>query len=71
MECCSGFTEDVFNKELFRLRNVNPAAVKWLMEIGVERWSLCHSPWSRFGTLTSDYVESINAALMGIRKLPI
>jgi hypothetical protein len=54
-----------------KLRGMNIAAVEWLLSIGKEKWSLCYSPCSRYGMLTSNSVESINSALRGIRKLPI
>lgn len=50
---------------------MNPAVASWLMNVGKEKWSLCYSPCPRFGTLTSNNVESVNGALKKIRKLPI
>jgi hypothetical protein len=53
------------------LEKANPAALQWLMDIPVEKWSILHSPLPRFGLHTSNNVESVNSALRATRKLPI
>jgi hypothetical protein len=65
------FAESDFNENEKKLRKLSNAAADWLLDIGKEKWSLCYSPCSRYGMLTSNSVESINSALRGIRKLPI
>lgn len=50
---------------------MDQAAATWLMDMGTEKWSLCYSPYPRFGTLMSNNVESVNEALRKNRKLPI
>jgi hypothetical protein len=51
------------------LKQMNKAALQWLMDILVEKWSALQSPLPRFGVYTSNNVESINAALKATRKL--
>ena len=53
------------------LKSMNPSAETWLMDVGKEKRSLCYSPYARFGTLTSNNVESVNGALRNICKLSI
>lgn len=64
-------TEVEFIKQAAILKSMNQAAEAWLMDVGKDKWSLCYSPCPRFGTLTSNNVESVNGALRKIRKLPI
>ncbi|KAK1930773.1 hypothetical protein P3T76_013730 [Phytophthora citrophthora] len=49
----------------------NESAIKGLQEIGKQKWAIANSPCTRFNTLTSNNVESVNCALTGIRSLPI
>lgn len=46
-------------------------AHEWLSVIGFEKWSLLHSLVPRFGVLTSNHVESMNAVLKDCRHLPV
>jgi hypothetical protein len=52
------------------LEKANPAALQWLMDIPLEKWSILHSPIPRFG-LTSNNMEAVNSALRATRKLLI
>ncbi|KAF1313637.1 putative Transposon protein, partial [Globisporangium splendens] len=63
--------ETKFEAQAKTLREMNKSAERWLLEVGKEKWSTCYSPCPRYGTLTSNNVESINGVLRGIRKLPI
>jgi hypothetical protein len=60
-----------YNDAAQELQTANPHALQWLLDIPLEKWSICHSPIPRFGVYTSNNVESINAVLKSIRKLPI
>jgi hypothetical protein len=64
-------SEIEFKSATEELKQMNEAALQWLMDIPVEKWSVLHSPFPRFGVYTSNNVESINAALKATRKLPI
>jgi hypothetical protein len=64
-------TKIEFQNSTEELKQMNKAALQWLMDIPVEKWSVLHSPLPRFGVYTSNNVESINAALKATRKLPI
>ena len=48
-----------------------PRAIQWLREIGLKKISLLDSPVCRFGIVTSNNVESINARLLEFREWPI
>ncbi|KAK1943167.1 hypothetical protein P3T76_005804 [Phytophthora citrophthora] len=60
-----------YNRAAADLSAMNESATKWLQEIGKEKWATAYSPCTRFNTLTSNNVESVNGALKGIRSLPI
>ncbi len=53
------------------MNSFNPQAYEWLENVGLERITLLHSPVCRYGTLTSNNVESVNSRLRECRKLPI
>lgn len=60
-----------FEEHAQMLTSMNLNALQWLLDVGKEKWSLCFSPCPRYGTLTSNNVESVNGVLRGIRKLPV
>jgi hypothetical protein len=64
-------TESEFNKQAEILRKMNKGTETWLLDMGKEKWSLAFGSCPRYGTLTSNNVESINGVLRGIRKILI
>jgi hypothetical protein len=62
-----------FNRIAEWMNGINPEAMAWIEEIGLERLAIAFSPPGicRYGTVTSNNVESINSRLRCIRKLPI
>nr|CCA25904.1 Pc21g00130 putative [Albugo laibachii Nc14] len=45
------------------LNQINPAALKWSQDVGVEKWSLAHRPCPRYGQVwrTSAFVEAYSS----------
>ena len=43
------------------LNQINPEALKWLKDIGVEKWSLAQSPCTEYGQFTSNSAEFVNS----------
>ncbi len=53
------------------IRKLNPNALDWIKSIGYDKLTICFSPVRRYGTITSNNVESCNNRLRRLRKLPI
>ena len=51
-----------------KMKNCNPEALQWLLDIPMAKWSVLHTQFFRFGTYTSNNVESINSVLKNIRN---
>lgn len=60
-----------FNSIKDYIVGVNPEAFTWFETIGLEKITLLFSPICRYGTITSNNVESVNSRLREARKLPI
>jgi len=62
-----------FNSVRDSLQAVNSEAMQWFEQIGLPRLTIFFSPPDicRYGTVTSNNVESTNNRLRAIRKLPI
>ncbi|XP_012834091.1 PREDICTED: uncharacterized protein LOC105954952 [Erythranthe guttata] len=59
------------NRYLDKIGEENPNALRYLMNMDREKWTLAHDGGSRRGQLTTNLSESINGALKGARKLPV
>ena len=64
-------TEQLFEKSKLRIRALNNEAAEWLENIGWEKLALSEGLVCRFGTLTSNNVESVNSRFLSFRSLPI
>ncbi|KAE8711701.1 Protopine 6-monooxygenase [Hibiscus syriacus] len=60
-----------FNKHINCLRRVLPQCAQTLEDVGFERWSRLHQLGARYGFMTSNSAESINALSRHSQKLPI
>ncbi|XP_073226869.1 uncharacterized protein [Cicer arietinum] len=49
----------------------NPKALRWIDNIPPEQWTMAYSQGRRWGHMTTNISESINAMLKGTRNLPI
>jgi transposase-like protein len=65
------YREVDFDKHMNRLRRVLPQCAETLDNVGFERWSRVHALGARYGFMTSNSAESINALSRHSRKLPI
>ena len=53
------------------LRDENPAMCEWIDRISIEKWAQHADEGRRFGHMTTNLSECINAVLKGTRNLPI
>ncbi|XP_057785642.1 uncharacterized protein LOC131003177 [Salvia miltiorrhiza] len=66
------YRHEVFNFNFTALEAHNPAgAYKRLTDIGVQRWARSKCPVRRYGFMTSNAAESMNARLLWARRLPV
>ncbi|KAE8674391.1 Potassium channel KAT3 [Hibiscus syriacus] len=65
------YREVDFNKHINCLRRVLPQCAQTLEDVEFERWSRVHQLGARYGFMTSNSAESINALSRHSRKLPI
>jgi MULE transposase domain/MuDR family transposase/SWIM zinc finger len=71
-QAAAAFDEATFNIVMQNMRAINPDAVKWLLDNAPPiHWAECYFPGRRFGHLTSNIAESLNAWLLQARDLPI
>jgi len=65
-------TEDDFNKALDGMKTINPRSVPWLLShANPEHWAELYFKGRRYGHLTSNIAESLNAWLLPAREMPI
>ena len=65
-------TKSEFNEAILEMRQIDKAAVKWLFEhADPTHWAEIYFPGKRYGHLTSNIAESLNAWLLRARELPI
>jgi hypothetical protein len=60
-----------YTKRADALKLKNAVALEWLEAADKVKWSAAHSPCPRFGTMTSNNVESTNSALLQAREKPL
>nr|XP_004490053.1 uncharacterized protein LOC101492937 [Cicer arietinum] len=53
------------------IKMANPKALRWIGNIPPEQWTMAYSQGQRWGHMTTNVSESINAVLKGTRNLPI
>jgi hypothetical protein len=65
-------SEEVFNDIIQQMHDVNPASVKWLLKhADPKHWVEFYFPGHRYGHITSNIAESLNAWLSEAREKPI
>ena len=65
------YRTEVCDKYLKDISNIHRRAFDYLVDVGVEKWSLAYCPEKRYGFMTTNIAEAINAAAKEARKLPI
>ncbi|KAK9998228.1 hypothetical protein SO802_017831 [Lithocarpus litseifolius] len=60
-----------FEVTLELIRNVKPAAHKYLEAENKQRWTLAHDRGRRYGAMTTNLSKCFNGVLKGVRSLPI
>nr|XP_016474299.1 PREDICTED: uncharacterized protein LOC107796086 [Nicotiana tabacum] len=65
------YTVEEFNRHMAELEAIDSRVKTYLMDIGYDKWSRAHSKANRTMTMTSNIVESINAANKHARDLPV
>ncbi|KAH6778428.1 hypothetical protein C2S51_009740 [Perilla frutescens var. frutescens] len=71
-EAVYAYRRDTFQEEsMSMLEQVCPNAYQKLCNIGPVHWSRSHCPVRRYGFMTSNAAESLNARLLWARRLPV
>ncbi|XP_050223969.1 uncharacterized protein LOC126673758 [Mercurialis annua] len=65
------YTESEFDYHMKELDKLDERIKPYLQGIGYKRWSRHHSYTNRFKTMTSNLAESLNAAILHARELPV
>ncbi|KAK3221375.1 hypothetical protein Dsin_008400 [Dipteronia sinensis] len=65
------YRTEVCDKYLTNISNIHRRSFDYLVDVGVERWSLAYCPEKRYGFMTTNIAEVINTAAKKARKLPI
>jgi MULE transposase domain/SWIM zinc finger/MuDR family transposase len=64
--------KDIYDKALENMRTINSKAVDWLLSTTQPiHWAEIYFPGRRYGHLTSNIAESLNAWILEARELPI
>ncbi|XP_058006462.1 uncharacterized protein LOC131181622 [Hevea brasiliensis] len=53
------------------IKSEHPDTFEWARNIPLEKWTHSHDGGKRYGSMTTNTVESVNGMLKGIRALPI
>lgn len=64
-------TENAYDAALVKLRDVKEDAADYVQQIPQNRWVTSAFPLPRYGHLTSNIIESVNAEWLGLRNLPV
>ncbi|KAH6819810.1 hypothetical protein C2S53_007317 [Perilla frutescens var. hirtella] len=70
-EAAYAYRKDTFQESMSSLEQVCPNAYQKLCNIGLVHWSRSHCPVRRYGFMTSNAAESLNARLLWMRRLPV
>ncbi|KAH6838292.1 hypothetical protein C2S53_020466 [Perilla frutescens var. hirtella] len=70
-EAAYAYRTDTFQESMSSLEQVCPSAYQKLCNIGPVHWSRAHCPVRRYGFMTSNAAESLNARLLWARRLPV
>ncbi|KAH6836963.1 hypothetical protein C2S53_013439 [Perilla frutescens var. hirtella] len=70
-EAAYAYRRDTFQESMSTLEQVCPNTYQKLCNIGPVHWSRSHCPVWRYGFMTSNAVESLNARLLWVRRLPV
>ena len=54
-----------------QLEMIDSRAIKYLMDVGVDRWACSHSTEKRYNFITIGIIENLNVVLKNARDLPI
>ncbi|KAK3218602.1 hypothetical protein Dsin_012572 [Dipteronia sinensis] len=60
-----------FDRLMAKLKAMHPKVYNELLEAGIQKFSIVHSPRKRYHMMTANIVESMNSCLLAIRKLSV
>lgn len=63
--------EKSFERRASDMKEKNAKALEWLTDVELTKWAAAYSPCARFGTMTSNNVESVNNVLLQARTEPL
>nr|CCA25172.1 AlNc14C279G10084 [Albugo laibachii Nc14] len=61
-------TPIAYTKRVDELAKLNQKAVEWTEAVDKKKWAAAYSPCARFGTMTSNNIESVISTLMAARQ---
>ncbi|KAK2641996.1 hypothetical protein Ddye_023759 [Dipteronia dyeriana] len=65
------YTELQYNWHMEELRNLNPNAYNYVIDVCPYKWSCVHYPDRRYRVMTTNAAECINSCLKFTRQLPM
>ncbi|XP_021624999.1 uncharacterized protein LOC110624190 [Manihot esculenta] len=60
-----------FYDAMNKIRKVSPETFEWALKIPLETWTWSHDGGKRYGSMTTNTIESVNGMLKGFRALPV
>ena len=60
-----------FNIIFGKIEMIDPRVVRYLLDIGVDRWARSHSSGKRYNIMTTKIIESLNGMLKSVRDRPV
>ncbi|XP_021602262.1 uncharacterized protein LOC110607453 [Manihot esculenta] len=60
-----------FYDAMNKIKEVNLETFEWAVKISLEKWTRSHDGGKRYGSMTTNTIESVNGMLKGFRALPI
>ncbi|XP_050229196.1 uncharacterized protein LOC126678336 [Mercurialis annua] len=71
MAAARSYTKTEFKIHMDELHKISPKLTEYLNEVGLKKWAVSHSVNKRYNILTSNTIESFNAAVNRTRELPV
>ena len=67
----NAYTIKKFEYNMRELDSIDQRIRPYLEEIGYKKWTRIHSTNNRYSNMTSNIAESLNAAIVAVRELPV
>ncbi|XP_057984509.1 uncharacterized protein LOC110650051 [Hevea brasiliensis] len=60
-----------FYEAMYKIRDMHQETYDWAVKIDSQKWTRSHDGGKRYGSMTTNTIESMNGMLKGLRALPI